>query len=112
MSVACGIGEEFGPGWSGRGRVEYGFGADLGQSGSGVAGEVETVNSRGDAGGTLDLMGKAVPAALLQMPAPLSLGGASRIGTGEGALLVRLPAFRRRDDHTDPRHRHDVAVLS
>jgi hypothetical protein len=28
-----------------------------------VAGEVETVNSLGDAGGTLDLMGKAVPAA-------------------------------------------------
>jgi len=47
-----------------------------------------------------------------QMPAPLSLEGASRTGTCEGVLLVRLPAFRRRDDHADTGHGHDVAVLS
>ena len=56
-------GEEFGLRWSGRDRGEYGFGADLGESGTGVAGQVKMVNSLGDAGGSLDLVGKAVPAA-------------------------------------------------
>lgn len=55
--------EEFSLGWSGRGRVEYGFGADLNQSFTGVASQIRTMNSLGDAGGTLDLVGKAVPAA-------------------------------------------------
>ena len=63
FGAMCGTRREFGPSWSGRSRIEYGFGADLGQSGTGVAGQVKTVNSLGNAGGSLDLVGKAVPAA-------------------------------------------------